>query len=267
MTNLIDYSLIVIAIAFFGFALKESFYLHRRLNCPLTSLDRAEEVLSHISVAVLVISFLWISIIHVILPLPNWPDFIKPFFDGIIQLIDLDVIDENEFVGQFYNFTYYLYLFTWFAYIYLGLYLVTMVFGIAARYFDVVGIMVTFKDDLANPIEYKRIIGETEGFVFLESFEQFREWMAIPKETISRIERVETKSVFERWILRHSDGIQKIPHIGDAKQRAVIILILLLIMLLIVGLSTVVPRDITWILSMIVVIPIIVLVLLHSAYR
>lgn len=240
MSDLVDISFIIIAIAVIGFIAKDAFYLSRRTNVPYELRDESEKLFSHITIGLFIISFCWMLIISFILPIPDLANaLIKPIFDQMEKLAIGGIItpeSANEAIKNFIIFGNFLSVAS---IIFIVLIFVSMMAGIIAMYMDKRAILVTLTNG-RDPQRFRRIIKESEDYFYFESLKNFRQWEAIPKNEVSRIKNINVsdESVVNKWIAANCSKFFEEHAIikkwfGDDKRRRYIITGLLLLLLLI----------------------------------
>jgi len=264
MLNLIDYSIIVIGLAIFGFLIRDNFYLYRKYCKPYELKNSTDNLFSNISLAIFIIACCLITINMFILPNPELLHIFEPTLTDFETLVEHGIITQSELFAYISTIIFYGKILIIFSYIYVIVIFITMVVGLIAVYIDLKGVKVFFNGP-ENSKEYKRIICESNDFVYLEKFENFREWEAIKKSDILKIESIETKSRFDRYIIKKfSDFINKHSAIGDPKKRLYLIFIFLsvyLISVFLIGFGVIFQ-----ILSIIIIIPMIILLVISRIF-
>jgi|GEM_PF-4901566 len=239
MSDLIDISFIIIAIAIIGFIAKDSFYLSRRSNVPYELRDESEKLFSNITIGILIISVCWMLIITLVLPIPDLANaLVRPIFDQMVKLANTGIISPemvNETIKNIIIFGNFLSIASL---IFIGLIFVSTIAGIIAMYMDKRAILVTLTNNRES-LKFLRIIKESEDYFYFQSLKNFRQWEAIPKTEVLRIKNINIteKSGLNKWIADNcSNFFEKHDTIkywfGDDKRRRYEIVGLLLLILI-----------------------------------
>jgi hypothetical protein len=273
MSDLVDISFIIIAIAIIGFIAKDSFYLSRRSNLPYELRDESEKLFSNITIGLFIISVCWMLIVSFILPIPDLANaLVRPIFDQMVKLANAGIISSQSVDESIKNVIIWGNFLSVASIFFIVLIFVSTIAGIIAMYMDKRGILVTPKDGSENK-KFRRIIKESDDYFYFQSLNNFRQWEAIPKAEVSRIKNINIseESIVNKWIADNCSKFfekhAKIKYyLGDDKRRRNIIVGLLLVILFI---TLVVPsvnqNVITRIGFIVIFVPVIILLLIDTA--
>ena len=223
MSDLIDISFIIIALAILGFVIKDSFYLYRRANLPYELRDESEKLFANVTIGLWILSFFWWLFISNIQSL-KW--LIEPFFEQIQKWVNVGIISQSAFEEGVKNFIIYGNFLSIGTLLFLILITGSMIVGIVCMYIDKRYIIVKFNGD-DTPKKYRRIIKESDDFFYFESFKNFRKWTAVPKSNVIEIKNVLLDETEHGWygiIATHcnhlfDNHILLRTYIGDAEKR------------------------------------------------
>lgn len=265
MADLIDFSFLIISLAIVGYILKDAFFFYRRYNTPY-ELQRGEDrIFSYISIAILVISFVWLGILTILIGEPGIIQSFQPFLDGFQKIIEMGLISEEQIAPSLFYFISFLYFFTIFVQVFILAFFIASALGIIFVYIDNKAICITFIGNPQIQRKFKRIICESEDFLYVESIDNFRNWEAIRKDSIQNITNISTHSRFQKFVKVHYENkLSKIPILNNRKYRAIIITILLIAILIIATLGPWISSRIIRVTLVILLIPIIILFLIHT---
>jgi hypothetical protein len=241
MSELIDISFVIIALAIFGFIIKDSFYLYRRANLPYELRDESEKLFANVTIGLWILSFLWLIFILNIRSL-EW--VIEPFFDELKKWVNVGILPQSALDEGLKNFIIFGNFLTIGAFLFLILITGSMIIGIVCMYFDKRYILVKFYVN-DPPKKFRRIIKESEDFFYFESFKNFRKWIAVPKTNVIEIKNILLDETEHGWygiIGTHCrDLFKRYPalksSIGDFNKRRLIILIDLILLVAVVLIS------------------------------
>ncbi|MDP3396404.1 MAG: hypothetical protein Q8S57_07050 [Methanoregula sp.] len=270
MSDLIDISFVIIAIAILGFIIKDSFYLYRRANLPYELRDESEKLFSNITIGLWLISFFWL----ILATNANLVKYlIRPILDHFATLVSLGILHQSALDDAINNLIIYGNLLTIGSFIFILLISVSMVIGIVWMFFDKRYILVTYENGDA-PQKFRRIIKESDVFFYFESFKNFRKWKAVPKKNISEIKNIlldETEFGWYGIIATHCTNFFN-KHslvkscIGDSNRRKWIIVILLVIVFIVITFSHPQENLLISIVFWIALIIMCILVLIHESF-
>jgi len=266
VADLLNYSIIIIGLAVFGFILKDTYYMYRRYCAPYEFKNSTDSYFSHISLAIAIISICWIIII---LPLTLTSDAelaIKAILENFAKLAEFGVLTEEEVINYFREAAFGIYVFTWFAYAYVVIYFITLILGVLAIYFDPKTVVITYQNQKQQ--EYKRIILESGDFVYFEKDSNFRDWEGVPKGSIVKIESKASKSKFDRFLARRlSTVIENHKILGNPRKRAIALVFCLGLLIALVVSSNLTEHFVVKVLLIAISVPIVILVLIENALR
>ena len=229
MAGLVDLSLIIIALAVAGFIFKEVFYFYRKFCTPYVDNSTGDNTFGYISIAVFIIGTCWVAIIYSgVLNPESIENFFKPLFQGLQTFVDLRLISDTEMTAYVAKATLGLFLFSWLSVLFIYALFITLILGIISIYMDKSAIQIDFVDTEKPSQKYKRIIKESNDFIYFEILDNFRKWESVKKTEISTIKNIVTKSKFEEKLQQNMPiFIQKHSLISDGKKRRTIIIIFL----------------------------------------
>lgn len=264
MVDLLNYSVIIIGLAIFGFILKDTYYASRKYCTPYEVKNSTDSYFSHISVAILIISVCWIWIILPLMLTPDAEPILRGVLENFAKLAEFGILTEEEVINYFNGAFFGLYLFTWFALVYAAIYCITFILGLLAVYFNSKSIVVTYHNQEQQ--EYQRIILESGNFIYFERSSDFRNWVGIPKESIIKIESKVSKSRFDKIISkRFSKRIENHKILGSPKKRALALLSCLGLLAVLAVSAQFTEHFILRILLIIILVPIAILTLIDKA--
>jgi len=259
MADLIDFGFLIISLAVIGYILKDAFFFYRKYTTPYELQKGEDRIFSYISIAILVISFVWLGILVILKNEPGYLQNIQPILEGFQTILDMKLISAEQISISLFYFISFLYLFTILAFF------IALVLGIAFVYIDRNAISVTLSENSDTGKEFKRIICESEDFVYVESLDNFRNWEAIRKDEIKKINNIIVDSRAEKFFIQHFGAtFRNNAILNNRFYRAIIILGLLIIFLLIVLFSNFISTTVVRILLVMLLIPITILFLMHS---
>lgn len=272
MSDLVDISFIIIAIAIIGFIARDSFYLSRRSNVPYELRDESEKLFSNITIGLFIISVCWVIIVTFILPIPELANtLIKPIIDQLVNLANARIITPQNVDETIKNIIIYGNFLSIASIIFILLIFMSTIAGIIAMYMDPRGILVTLNNN-DEPKRFRRIIKESDDYFYFQSLKNFRQWEAIPKHEVLRIKNINTseESLVNKWIadncLNFFNKHDKIKYFfGNDNRRRYVIVALLFIILIITLISQVNQNVIAKIGSVVILVPIIILLLIDMA--
>lgn len=277
MSDLVDISFVIIAIALLGFIAKDSFYASRRINVPYELRDESERLFSHVTIGLFIVCICWMAIITFIIPIPDLARaIIYPIIDQFSNLSIAGVISEEDLNKAFNTIIIYGNLLTIASIVFVLLIFVSTIAGIVATLTDKRAISVSFGNS-TEPKRYRRILKESEDFFYFQSLSNFRQWEGIPKDMITGIKniRLPEKSIVNQWIFKNCTTFFKThPRIntliGVEKNRRLVVLALLGVLMAILLIVTVIPNlnshVIIRILFLVLTIPIIGVMLIEMAF-
>jgi hypothetical protein len=269
MADLIDLSLVIIALAVIGFIFKEVFYFHRKFCTPYDDNNSGDNTFGYISTAVLIIGTCWVLIIFSGVSNPeSFNSFLKPFLEGLQKFVDLGFISETDIMAYIAKVVLVLFVFTWLSILFVYALFVTLILGIISIFIDKKAIQVEFVDTSTSSKQYKRIIKETDYFFYFETLDDFRNWESVRKTEVSSIKSIVTKSKIERKLQKNMpDFILKHSIIGNERKRNIITVIFLLLALAFAVLAGVTEYGLIKILLIIFCVPALFLTIIDSAMR
>jgi len=269
MADLIDLSLIIIALAVGGYIFKEVFYFYRIFCRPYDDNNTGDNSFGYIAIAILIIGTCWLLFLFSGVSNPEFLNgFFKPLLEGLQKFIDLGFASEAEITAYISKTILILYVFTWLSVLFVYALFVTLILGIISIFIDKKAVQVEFIDTYSVPKQYKRIIKETDSFIYFENLDDFRNWESVRKSEISSIKSVSTKSKIERKIQQNMpDFIQKHPIIGNEKKRTLLTAVLLMITLAFAILAGVTQFGLLKILLIIFCVPALFLTIFDAAMR
>jgi hypothetical protein len=195
MADLIDFSFVIIAIAIFGFVLKDSFYLYRRANLPYELRDESEKLFANVTIGLWILSFFWLLFLANIRSL-KW--VIDPFFDTFTKWVNEGILPQSVFEEGIKNFIIFGNFLTIGAFLFLIIITGSMIAGIMCMFLDKRHILVKINEN-DPPKKYRRIIKESDDFFYFESFKNFRKWTAVPKTNVIEIKNVLLDETEHGW--------------------------------------------------------------------
>lgn len=243
LESLINYSFFIIALAFSGFIIKDMFYTYRKWTMPYEIKSNTDRFFSYISLTIAIFALIWII---------------------AYQLIEqANTLLINVF-GEALAVT-----LTGLALFYFFIYLVIMSLGVISCHVDIDAILVTFTSDSEKrPSFYKRIITESDDFLYFESKENFRHWTAIRKEEIKQIERIFTKSWLDSFIIKTVDSHKKLSFLRNKYVIFVTpIILLVVVFFLLVYSSFFINNELIITLIIIILVPSIILFIIGNSLQ
>jgi len=267
MVDLIDLSLVIIALAVVGFIFKEVFYFYRKFCTPYDDNNTGDNTFGYISIAILIIGTCWLFIISSGVSNPEFLNgLFKPLLDGLQKFVNMGLISETDVTAYFAKVILILFVFTWLSVLFVYALFVTLILGVVSIFIDKKGIQVEFVDMYSPSKQYKRIIKETDYFFYFEKLEDFRNWESVRKTEVSSIKSIVTKSKLERKLQKSMpDFIQKHPILGDERKRAILVGIFLLFVLAFAILASVTEYGLLKILLIIFCVPALFLIIIDGA--
>lgn len=161
-----------------------------------------------------------------------------------------------------------LFVFTWLSILFVYALFVTLILGIVSIFIDKKAILVGFIDPAIPSKPYKRIIKETDYFIYFETLDNFRNWESIRKTEISSIKNIVTKSKIERKLQQNMpDFIQNHPIIGNERKRTILAVIFLLLALAFAVLAGVTQYGLIKVLLIIFCVPALFLTIVDVVMR
>jgi hypothetical protein len=273
MSELIDFSFVIIALAIFGFIIKDSFFLYRRANLPYELRDEGEKLFANVTIGLWILSFLWLLFVSNIQSLKSVLD---PFYDILKKWVDVGILPQSVLEEWIKNFIIFGNFLTIGAFLFLFLITGSMIIGFVCMYLDKRYILVKF-DVIDPPKKFRRIIKESEDFFYFESFKNFRKWTAVPKTHIVEIKNVLLDETEYGWlgIIRNHCNVlfNRYPaiksSIGDFKMRRLIILIDLILLVAVILISAFLGLSenvIIKIITFVLIFFLISLILIHESF-
>jgi hypothetical protein len=186
MSDLIDFSFVIIALAILGFIIKDSFYSYQRYNLPYELRDESERLFVNIAIGLWFISLGWIVLATIIFPSPELVKAIfYPFAEQLNNLVISGYLDQSTITESIKNFVVYGNLLTIASMLFLVIITISMLAGAISTTIQYRFITVSFINE--EPKKFRRIIKESDDFFYFESLNDFRKWKAIPKKDIMSI--------------------------------------------------------------------------------
>jgi hypothetical protein len=231
MADLIDISFIIVAFAIVGYILKDAFFFYRKSTIPYELQSGEERMFSYISLTLFISSVIWWAILTIIKNDPNMLYSLNPIFEGLQRLVEMGVISLDQFNSYISTTLIFLFSFTIFSQIFIFAYTIAMTLGYIGFIIDSKAIKVTYKNNVVIPRKFKRIIHESDEFIYVESLKDFRKWVAIKKEDIERINNIFTDSKFQEFFLKHlSPILNRVPIINNPHYRIILVFTLMVVL-------------------------------------
>jgi len=186
---------------------------------------------SYISLTLFISSVIWWAILTIIKNDPNMLYSLNPIFEGLQRLVEMGVISLDQFNSYISTTLIFLFSFTIFSQIFIFAYTIAMTLGYIGFIIDSKAIKVTYKNNVVIPRKFKRIIHESDEFIYVESLKDFRKWVAIKKEDIERINNIFTDSKFQEFFLKHlSPILNRVPIINNPHYRIILVFTLMVVL-------------------------------------
>jgi len=265
MVDLIDFTFIIIALAVIGFILRDAFFFYRKYTIPYELQSEQDRMFSYISLAIFILSILWWGILQILRVSPSSIDTtLRPFLEGLQKMVEFGLLSPEQLNSYLASTLLFLYIFSAFSLIFIFLYVTSMMFGIISVYVDTRAIEIEYRDNSLPPRPFKRIIHESDEFIYVESSENFREWESIRKEEIRRIRNIFTPSPLGNFLNIHlTPRLRRIPVINNRRYVMILFVAIMIIYTLIAIYSTLIPSTFVRILSLLVFIPAIILLIIQ----
>jgi Fe2+ transport system protein B len=146
MSDLVDFSFLIIVLAVFGFMLKDAFYFSRKVSIPYEIRDKDDKIFSNVSLGLLIISLIFFFTAQYYLADPQKiTEFIQFFFSGLFNLSKEGFITESNLIALIENITIGLYFLSWISFVFFVFFFLAFFFGIIALFFDNIAIEISFK--------------------------------------------------------------------------------------------------------------------------
>ncbi len=186
----IDFSLIFVALALFGFLLEDAFNWGQRV--PGIYASAIKQFFHYISISIITLSyFIVIFMLIAVVPQPN-PATSSLYF--IESMEKAGIFDQGTAISILKSVA----MAFLPALAYILIFFIVLIFGVIWRLSRVVWVKVTFNDNKIS--KYPSILYQDKDFIIFEQYAKGKYWRAIRKEDIKMYEEVSHKSKFSIMI-------------------------------------------------------------------
>lgn len=207
--DFLNFGLLFVILAIFGFVVKDIINLSQYWNFPDDYKSDTEKFFNYVATALLIIAFTTVLLSPFIAS--KEPNFANQFLNittrSIDQLHDNRLISNETYSGIVEGFSLTLISTLFFSYLYIIIYGIAFFFGIFLRFSKAYGISVVLKSKPDTPETYRELIRESDQFFFFEMDSAFNSWAAIRKEDVLRMEIIDLPSRSTKFFKFIGDAI------------------------------------------------------------